>query len=236
MNNNTKTKSHFFSFCSIILLVLIGLTGIGRLMNQFYGIASTDILYDDWVSILLGYLLELLSCFRYVLGFGAVVYAQWKWGNKAGDCVFVTVLLCSLLDGGARFAIDYFTDSIRGMELMTLIWLLLQFVYEALTLFLCWITAREIYTRRQTSDSARRERKYSLMRAYRQSLLYVLILRLIIWAADAADFMISYQDIQSYEYASMVGQFIFTLVFYGLAAFLFSELVQGCFSRLFGKD
>jgi len=61
-----------------------------------------------------------------------------------------------------------------------------------------------------------------------------LILRIVIWAIDAVDFISNYSDIQSYEYASMAGQFVFTLVLYGGVAFLLSELVQWWFGRLYG--
>jgi len=233
MNTVTESKQ-VAGFFRLILLVLLGLTGIGRLTNHFYSITYTDVLYDVWISTVLGYVLDGLSCLRYVLGFGAVLYAQWKWGNHAGDIIFITAVLCDLVDVGVRFVIDYFTDSIIGMEIMTIIWLLLQFAYDMIILALCWITGRILRMRYQASESVRRDRKYSMARTFRQSLLYVLILRIVIWAIDAVDFISNYSDIQSYEYASMAGQFVFTLVLYGGVAFLLSELVQWWFGRLYG--
>lgn len=234
MKTVSETKT-FRSFGWMVVVLLLSMTALGRLLNHFYSITATDIMYADWVSAALGYIMEALSCLQYVFGFGAVLYAQRKWGLNAGNGVFGIVALTCLADMGARFLIDYLSNSIRGVEIVAMLWLLLQFAYELIILALCWLTGRIFLARMDMSDSVRRHRQFAISRAFRFSLLYVLILRILIWLYDVVDFVRSYSQIQNYEYASMAGQLIYVLVLYGGAAFLFSELVLWFLSRTHGK-
>ena len=45
-------------------LVLLCTTIAGRLLGLFYGESATNILYADWVSVVLGYAEDLLGCLR----------------------------------------------------------------------------------------------------------------------------------------------------------------------------
>ncbi|MBE6569838.1 MAG: hypothetical protein E7658_06450 [Ruminococcaceae bacterium] len=232
--NTTETKS-FRSFGWMVVILLLGITAVCRVLNCFYSITATDILYDAWVSTAIGYVLDFLSGLRYVMSFGAVLYAQWKWGLSAGNGMFVIGALCSFADMGSRFAIDFFSASIRGLEMVALLWLLLQFAYELVTLALCWITGRIFIQKRKMSDSVRKQRKYSMENAFRLSLLYVLILRLGLWLYDVIDFLRTYDQVQNYEYASMAGQLALVFVLYGGAAYLFAELTQWLFGKTHGR-
>ena len=74
-----------------------------------------------------------------------------------------------------------------------------------------------------------------MARAFRFSLLYVLILRVVLWLYDGIVFLRSYSQIQNYEYAAMIGQLVLVFVLYGGVAFLCSELTQWFFGRLYGR-
>lgn len=234
MKTISETKN-FRSFGWIVVSVMLGLTVISRLFNHFYSITATDIAFGAWISETIGYVLDGLACLRYVFSFGALLYAQRKWGMGAGNAIFLIANVCNLTDMGVRFVIDFVSNSIVGMKMLTLMWLLLQFAYDMITLALCWITGRIFLQRLGTSDSVRRTRKYSISRAFRFSLLYVLILRVGLWFLDVIDFVGSYSKIQVSEYAAMAGQLVTVLVLYGGIAFLFSELTQWFFSRVYGK-
>ena len=114
MKTISETKK-FRSFGWIVVSVMLGLTLLGRLLNYFYSITATDILYDAWVSEAVGYVMDGLACLRYVFSFGAVLYSQWKWGLGAGNGIFLFANACNLADMCARFAIDYFSNSIMGI-------------------------------------------------------------------------------------------------------------------------
>lgn len=196
---------------------------LGRGVSYFNTIAANDISYASWVSSVLSYLAELLVCARVVLAIAGITYAVYRPGKEGAEKFLGAAACAALLDYGARFLIDFVTNAIVGAELVAAIWLLLQFLFEMLFVFLSYIVSGVMKKKFKSTEIRRQAEKYTVNRSCTISLLLVMLSRIALEIWYLIDFVTTYTDITSTETASIVGSFLKVIVIYGGAAVLLGE-------------
>lgn len=219
----TKNKSRLYLTTFLLLLLTVVL---GRLVSYFTSVTATDIAYSDWVPSLLGWLGEILSAARTVIGFSSVAAAGFCLNRSAALTTAAIASAAAFIDCLARFLIDILSSSLTGMELLAVIWLLLQFVYEVIFIALAYIIAGIIKGRYDRAESARAREKNSSSAALRFSLILVMLSKAVLEICYLVDFLMNYSNITSAETASIIGQFIRIAVIYGGLSIAMGELIH----------
>ena len=222
--NNTR-------FCLITASLLVLTVVLGRIISVFQSVSATDIAYADWVSNLMAYIGELIVCARAVLSYTAAACAVYYLNRSAAVCAVLLAAGAALLDYAARFLIDLLSSSLTGMEILALIWLLLQLLYELIFLALAVLIAVMMKKKADTSASPYTARKYTVIRAIRCAVLLLLLSHIALEAYYLVDFLLTYTGITNTEIASIIGQFLKILVIYGGGALLLAE----GFSAMYAK-
>ena len=152
-------------------LVLLCTTIAGRLLGLFYGESATNILYADWVSVVLGYAEDLLGCLRTTYLICAVAYGYWNFGLSFSNRHILLSGGLILFDMLSRLAVDLLQNNIAELVTVAVIWLALQLAYELVLCVLAWLTAQLLLHWRNTSSHPRAKDRYTLAAALRFSLL-----------------------------------------------------------------
>jgi len=169
MNKNSNTRLFL-----TVLAASLGLIVMGRVSTQFTAIASTDIAFPEWVSFVFAIVSELIVCARIVMGCAGLAQCAYHPtvtpdGRKhtALAPMLTMVLALSLADYLARFLVDFLTGAVTGMEGLALIWLLMQFLYEAvfivMSMLLILLQARKF----AAAETARSRERHSPAAAVR---------------------------------------------------------------------
>ena len=226
MNKNSSTRLFL-----TVLAASLGLIVMGRVSTQFTAIASTDIAFPEWVSFVFAIVSELIVCARIVMGCAGLAQCAYHPavtpdGRKhtALAPMLTMVLALSLADYLARFLVDFLTGAVTGMEGLAMIWLLMQFLYEAvfivMSMLLILLQARKF----AAAETARSRERHSPAAAVRCAVLLILLSRVVLEAASIIEFVSTYSDITAAETASMIGSVIKILVIYGGGALILGEL------------
>ena len=206
------------TYLPMTALVLLVLTMLCRGMGYIYSTMATDIAYGDVTVSIMGILVEGLTILRTVAGYCGILYAMWRWERdgdvryRCGGAVTLTVLLCDGMDCFSRYLVDSATSSITDMEVVAALWLSLQFVYSTVLVVLVWCTGIFLF-----HPAAGKERG-GIGRAVTQSVVYLLGTRIVLEIYYLVDFLTTYTDVTAVEVSSIVGQFLYTAVLYGGAA------------------
>lgn len=217
-------------------LVLLCTTIVGRLLGLFYGESATNILYKDWISVVLGYAEDLLGCLRTTYLFCAVAFGYWTFGLSFSNRHILLSGGLILVDMLSRLAVDLAQNSIAELVTVAVIWLALQLAYELVLCVLAWITAQLVLHWRQTSPHPRAKERYTLAAALRLSLLWQLIARVGMEGFNILSFTSSYTDITTAEVSSMVGYLLYAVILYGGVAFLAEEGLRTLWERRYRAD
>lgn len=204
-------------------LVLLCTTIAGRLLGLFYGESATNILYADWVSVVLGYAEDLLGCLRTTYLICAVAYGYWNFGLSFSNRHILLSGGLILFDMLSRLAVDLLQNNIAELVTVAVIWLALQLAYELVLCVLAWLTAQLLLHWRNTSSHPRAKDRYTLAAALRFSLLWQLVARVGMEVYNILTFTSSYTDITAAEVSSMVGYLLYAVILYGGVAFLAEE-------------
>jgi len=233
--NQTKNKSRLYLTTLLLLLLTVVL---GRLVSYFTSVTATDIAYADWVPPLLGWLGEIITASRTVIGFSAAAAAVFYLNRSSALTVSAISAAAAFLDCLARFLIDMISSSLTGLELLAVIWLLLQFAYEVIFIALAYLIAVIIKGRFDRAETARTREKNSSSAALRLSLLLVMLSKAALEVFYMVDFLTSYTNITSAETASIIGQFVRIAVIYGGLSIALGELLHPIHTSIlgFGQD
>lgn len=212
-----KTEKMRITYLPLVALALLVLTVLGRGMGYIYSTMATDIAYSDLAVSIMGILVEVLNILRTVAGYCGILYAMYRWEGqesryRCGGLVTLVVILCDGLDCFSRYLVDSATSSITDMEVLAALWLLLQFCYSTILVMLCFCTGRILFHPASGKTPA------SPTRVVTQCICYLLGTRLAMEIYYLIDFLTTYSDITGTEIASIIGQFLYTLVLYGGAA------------------
>jgi len=223
-------------YLSLTALVLVGLTVLGLALGYVYSLMATDIMYSNFAVYVMGVLVDVVSTVRVCVGYGAVLYAMWRWEWTTEQdryrCGGTTAFVVWLLDAAEYFSsylVDSATSSITDRETMAILWLLLQLLSSTALLLLCYFTGRRL------CHPAGERKKATLNRAMTQCVAYILAARLLSEISYLADFLRTYSSITAGEITTIVGQFVYILLLYGGAAWLSSMATLWCFRKGFGK-
>lgn len=205
-----KQKStRFFLTYFIIILILIA---AGRAVSYLCTLSSTNIAFPEWVESVTSYLSSILDAARRAVSYSAIVCAAF-YGS--GVRTTVSVSLLTLLDLAVRFVVDLVTSAIVGQEVLTLIWLGTNFVYELVFLILACIVARIVRLKLNVEENERKKRRHTPEKALLYSVGLYCASRLVSEIFYLVDFLLSYVNITNTEIASIVGSFLEILVVYG---------------------
>ncbi len=212
-------------------LVLLCTTIAGRLLGLLYGESATNVLYADWVSVVLGYVEDLLGCLRTTYLFCAVVYGYWTFGLSFSNRHILLSGALILVDMLSRLTVDLLQNNIEELVTVAVIWLALQMAYELVLCILAWITAQLVLHLRQTSPHPRAKDRYTLPAALRFSLFWQLIARFAMEVCNIFSFTSTYADITTAEISSMVGYLLYAVILYGGVAFLAEEGLRALWEK-----
>lgn len=207
----------------LTVFLMLALVVLGRGVSYFHTIAATDIAYASWVSSVLSYLAEILVCARTVLAIAGITYAVYHPQTQSGGKFLTAAAVTALIDYAARFVIDFVTGAIADAEMLAVVWLLLQFLFEMLFVLLSYAIAGAMRKKAAAADSRGTAEKYTVNRSCTVSLLLVTLSRLVLEGWYVIDFMLTYNDITATETASIVGSFLKVIVIYGGIAVLLGE-------------
>lgn len=214
------TKKRFLIQCTLVLLCT---TIAGRLLGLFYGESATNILYANWISVVLGYAEDLLGCLRTTYLFCSIAYGYWVFGLSYSNRHFLLSTGLILIDMLSRLAVDLLQNNISELVTVAVIWLALQMAYELMLCVLAWITAQLVLHLHKTSSHPRAKDRHTLATALRLSLLWQFLSRVGMEGYNILSFTSSYTDITSAEISSMVGYLLYAVILYGGIAFLAEE-------------
>lgn len=217
-----------------ITVVLVLATIAGRILGILYGEASTNIIYADWIGMVLGYAEDLLGCLRTTYLICAVVYGFWMFGLSFSNKL---ICICSgliLFDMTTRLVLDLLTNSITDLVTVAVIWLALQYAYELILCILAWITAQLLHHLGTTGTHTHAVR-YTLSAALRISLLWQLLARVGMEVYNILSFTGTYTNITGAEISSMAGYFLYAVILYGGVAFLLEEGLHVLWDKRFTK-
>ena len=223
------------TYLPMTALVLLVLTVLCRGMGYIYSTMATDIAYSEVTVSIMGILVEGLTILRTAAGYCGILYAMWRWERdgdvryRCGGVVTLTVLLCDGIDCFSRYLVDSATSSITDMEVMAMLWLTLQFCYSTIMVVLVWCTGKFLF-----HPSAGKSRS-SIGRAVTQAVLYQLAARILLEVYYLADFLMAYSDVTAAEVSSIVGQFLYTAVLYGGAAWGISMGLTALLQGMYGE-
>lgn len=208
----TITKMRY-SYLPLTALTLVVLSGLCRGMGYIYSIMATDIAYSDIAVSIMGILVEVLTITRTVTGFAAILYAMHRWERnttyRCGGRTLLVVLGCEVIDCASRYLVDKVTSSITDMEVFALLWLSLQFCYSAVLYVVMWCGGKFWF------HPIGKRAAVPLDRTVTTSVLVLLATRLVLEVYYLIDFLVTYSNITGTEVASIVGQFLYTIVLYG---------------------
>ena len=228
----TKNESRL---CLTTFLLLILTVVLGRLVSYFTSVTATDVAYADWVPSLLGWLGEIITACRTVIGFSAVVTAVYLAGRKTAFTAAAAASAAAFLDCLARFLIDILSSSLAGMELLAAVWLLLQFAYEVIFIALAYLAAVIIKRRYDAAETERTREKNSSIVSLRWSVILVLASKVLLEVYYLVDFLMNYTNITTAETASIIGQFVRIAVIYGCVSLAAGELIHPIHTSIFSE-
>lgn len=192
-------------------LVLLSL--LCRGMGYIYSIMATDIAYSDVVVTIMGVLVEVLTIGRTMIGFCGILYAMHRWERnspyRCGGRTLLVVLGCEVLDCASRYWVDKLTSSITNLEGFALLWLSLQLCYSTVLYVVVWCGGKFWF------HPIGKRAAVPLERTVTTSTLILLATRLLLELYYLIDFLITYSNITGTEVASIIGQFLYTIVLYG---------------------
>ena len=201
------------SYLPLLALTLVLLSLLCRGMGYIYSIMATDIAYSDVVVSIMGILVEVLTITRTVTGFAAILYAMHRWERntpyRCGGRTLLVVLGCEVIDCASRYLVDKMTSSITDMESFALLWLTLQFCYSAVLNVVVWCGGKFWF------HPIGKRAAVPLERTVTTSTLLLLAARLLLELYYLIDFLITYSNVTGTEVASIIGQFLYTIVLYG---------------------
>lgn len=229
--NTTKLFLRVLAISAVLIV-------LGRVSTQFTSIAATDVAFPDWVSFVFSLLSELIVCARIVIGYAGMAhcayftrYSDSGRPKSALPGMLTLVLTLSFADYLARFLIDFIGGSITGAEGVALIWLSLQFLYEAIFIVLSMLIITVQANRYASAETSRSRARHDPAAAVRYSVLLTLLSRIVLEVVSIAEFVMTYTDITASETASMIGSVIKIIVIYGGGALILSDI----FTDLLGK-
>ena len=206
------------TYLPMTALVLLVLTMLCRGMGYIYSTMATDIAYGEVAVSVMGILVEGLTILRTVAGYCGILYAMWRWERdgacryRCGGAVTLTVLLCDGIDCFSRYLVDSITSSITDMEVVAALWLAMQFCYSTVMVVLVWCTGKFLF------HPAAGKVRSGMERAVTRAVVYLFGSRILLEVYYLVDFLTTYSDVTAAEVSSIAGQFLYTAVLYGGAA------------------
>lgn len=226
MEKKNKLRLFLTVLAGSLLCILLG-----RLSTQFASTAATDVAFPEWVAFVMSLLSQLIVAARLVLGYAGMTACAYtahpgQNGRKITHLprMLTLVLAMSFADYLARFLIDFISGSITGTEIVAVIWLLLQFFYEAVFIVLSMIIIMLLAGRHSYANTVRGRERTSPAAAVRYSVLLTLLAHIALEIVSIIEFVTTYTDITSAETASMIGSVVRILVIYGGGSLLLGEL------------
>lgn len=205
----------------ITLSVMLLLAALSRIVSCFRTATATDIAYADWIPSLLLYVEEIMISARCAIGFAGIVYSVYRSNHQAA--FLLAAFLASFVDYLARLLIDLSTSATSGSELLAVMWLLLQFLFEAVFIALTRLIASFCKNRMNKAETERSRRKFFPARALLFSVILQAAAHIALEIVNIIDFLASYTDITSAETASMIGSVLKIIFIYGGISMLASE-------------
>ncbi len=224
-NKKKQGKLFFLTYFVVIIIML----ALGRALSYLCTLSSTDIAYPEWVEKLSSYLSEILDASRRAVSYAAVICAVFS--GSGGIKTTFSVSLLALLDSAVRFAIDLFTSAISGQEVLAVIWLGTNYIYELVFIILTYIIARMVMLKRNHETNERKKRSITPTKAVFYSVGLYCLSRLVSELLYLIDFLVSYVNITNTEIASIVGSFLGILVIYGGISFIVAYLFYPVLER-----
>ena len=224
--NAVKQKSsRFFLTYFIIILTLIA---AGRAVSYLCTLSSTNIAFPEWVESVTSYLSEILDAARRAVSYCAIVCAAFC---GFGVRTTVSVSLLTLLDFAARLVIDLVTSAVSGTEVVALIWLGANFLYELVFLILACIVSRIVKLKLNAEENERKKCRHTPEKALLYSVGLYCASRLVSEIFYLVDFLLSYVNITNTEIASIVGSFLEILAVYGGISYIVGYAVLPLFLK-----
>lgn len=217
--------NRFFLTYFIIILILIV---AGRAVSYLCTLSSTNIAFPEWVESVTSYLSEILDAARRAVSYSAIVCAAFC---GTGVKTTVSVSLLTLLDFAARFVIDLVTSAVSGTEVVALIWLGANFIYELIFLILACIVTRIVKLKLNSEENERKKRRHTPEKALLYSVGLYCASRLLSEIFYLVDFLLSYVNITNTEIASIVGSFLEIFVVYGGITYIVGYVVLPLFYK-----
>ncbi len=220
------------AYLPLTVAVLLTLTVLSRGMGYIYSTMATDVAYSELSVSIMGILVELLTILRTVTGYAALLYGMTRWDRDAirnGPPVLLTILCLDAADYFSRYLVDSATHSITNMETAAALWLLIQFGYSTVLLLVSfWLGCRLLHPKngREPKD---------LDTLLTVSVACLLGSRLVLELYYLIDFVTTYSNITTGEISSIIGQFLYTLVLYGGAAWLAIMAAAAVLRSLWGS-
>lgn len=220
-----------------VLLWSLALIAAGRITTHFTSLAATDVAFPEWVSFVTGLIAELIVCARIVVGYSGLTQCVYHPLSSAGTGrrtalpgMLALVLILSFTDYLARFVIDFASGSILGTEMLAAVWLLMQYLYEAVFIVMSMLLILLTAGKYRAAETEHSRRRYDPAAAVRVSVLLTLLSRVILEIVSIVQFVSTYTDITSAETASMIGSVVRVIVIYGGGALLIGEFFTDLFS------
>lgn len=233
IKNSTNTKKAGRQLLWSVSLMLV-LAVLSRIVSCFRTMTATDIAYADWIPSLLSYIEEILISARCAIGFAGIVYSAYE--NDRPNAFLMSAVLVSFADYAARFLIDLSTSAISGSEQLAIMWLLLQFFFEAVFIALTRVIAAFYRNKAARAETERARRSSSASRALLVSVILQMAAHIALEAVSIIDFISSYTNITSTETASMIGSVLKIIFIYGGVTAIISELYLERISTVRGKS
>ena len=228
--NKHKTGHRFvFTYFAIILILIVS----ARAASYLCTLSSTDIAYPEWVETVTSYLSEILDAVRRAVSYTAIVCAVYF---GCGTKTTISVSLLTLADLAVRFFIDYFGSAISGTEIVAILWLGADFVYELIFMILTCILSRIVHLKSTTEDNPRKAKRYTSEKALLYSVILYCVSRLAFEVIYLIDFLVSYVNITNTEIASIVGSFLKIFVIYGGISYIAAYVILPMLSKAKNKD
>ncbi len=229
------TEKRPTSYLPLVALALLVLTGLSRGMGYIYSTMATDIAYAELPVRIIGILVEVLNILRTVTGYAAILFAMARWDRdtpakvRCGPAAFVVVWVMDILDYASRYLVDIATASITDMEMVAMLWLLLQLSYSTILLLVCWCLGTWLTHPKSGAPK-------SLDVLLTCSVLVLAGSRLLLEGYYILEFLSLYANVTTSEISAMVGQVLYTLVLYGGVAWVAIMAVSATLKGMYGTS
>ncbi|MBQ4350227.1 MAG: hypothetical protein II768_03135 [Clostridia bacterium] len=230
MNAATQPKRSGGIAVLCVFAALLLLAAAGRTVSYLSAAAASDIACPAWLASLADYGAELIAALRVAVSLGAL--AAFAYQGRRMTLPVILCLLAAFLDYAARYVIDAVSGNLGDYGTIAVLWLLGEFLYEAVFLFAGLWVILAVRKRYRAAENPRKRAKYTALRAAAYAVLPYAVSRILAEIWYLVDFLLTYSGVTSTEIASIVGSFLRIAVIYGA----FGMLASAAACRVIGRS